>query len=144
MEKFSYEKNGYNRSEVNSFVSEVIHETEKLLAVIKHQKKEIEELTLELNECKLKQNELNDIIESTEKMKKEINTLLEEKKELIINTAKRNASKIVNDALIEANKLEKALDICMLEERKLKITGRSDGATTKDFGSYVMSTIENI
>ena len=44
----------------------------------------------------------------------------------------------------EANKLEKALDICMLEERKLKITGRSDGATTKDFGSYVMSTIENI
>ena len=107
MEKFSYEKNGYNRSEVNSFVSEVIHETEKLLAVIKHQKKEIEELTLELNECKLKQNELNDIIESTEKMKKEINTLLEEKKELIINTAKRNASKIVNDALIEANKLEK-------------------------------------
>ena len=107
MEKFSYEKNGYNRSEVNSFVSEVIHETEKLLVVIKHQKKEIEELKLELNECKLKQNELNDIIESTEKMKKEINTLLEEKKELIINTAKHNASKIVNDALIEANKLEK-------------------------------------
>ena len=44
----------------------------------------------------------------------------------------------------EANKLEKALDICMLEERKLKITGRSNGATTRDFGDYVMSTIENI
>ncbi len=44
----------------------------------------------------------------------------------------------------EANKLEKALDVCMFKEKKLKITGRSDGATTKDFGDYVMSTIEII
>ena len=44
----------------------------------------------------------------------------------------------------EANKLEKALDVCMFKEKKLKITGRSDGATTKDFGDYVMSTIESI
>ena len=44
----------------------------------------------------------------------------------------------------EANKLEKALDVCMFKEKKLKITGRKDGATTKDFGDYVMSTIESI
>ena len=44
----------------------------------------------------------------------------------------------------EANKLEKALDVCMFKEKKLKITGRKDGATTKDFGDYVMSTIESV
>ncbi len=44
----------------------------------------------------------------------------------------------------EADKLEKALDVCMFKEKKLKITGRKDGATTKDFGDYVMSTIESI
>lgn len=44
----------------------------------------------------------------------------------------------------EADKLEKALDICMYEERKLKITGRPDGATTEEFGNYVMETTEKI
>lgn len=42
----------------------------------------------------------------------------------------------------QADKLEKALDICMFKEQKLKITGRKDGATTKEFGDYVMKTTE--
>lgn len=44
----------------------------------------------------------------------------------------------------QADKLEKALDICMYDEQKLKITGRSDGATTKDFGKYIMETTERL
>ena len=44
----------------------------------------------------------------------------------------------------EADKLEKALDICMYEEKKHVITGRADGATTKEFGDYVMETTERI
>lgn len=40
-----------------------------------------------------------------------------------------------------AEKLEKALDICMFTEKKLKITGRDTGATSADFGRYVMDTI---
>lgn len=44
----------------------------------------------------------------------------------------------------EADKLEKALDICMYEDEKLSITGRSDGATTKEFGDYVMETTSKI
>ena len=35
MEKFSYEQNGYSRSDVNQFISEVIVETEKLISVVK-------------------------------------------------------------------------------------------------------------
>ncbi len=44
----------------------------------------------------------------------------------------------------EADKLERALDICMLEEKKLVITGRPDGATCAEFGDYVMETVKKI
>jgi len=40
--------------------------------------------------------------------------------------------------------LERALDICMIEEKKLTITGRSDGATCAQFGDYVMETVNKI
>ena len=42
----------------------------------------------------------------------------------------------------EADKLEKALDICMFEEKKLTITGRDNGATCSEFGDYVMDTLK--
>ena len=42
----------------------------------------------------------------------------------------------------QADKLENALDMCMFKEQKIKITGRKDGATTKEFGDYVMKTTE--
>ena len=41
----------------------------------------------------------------------------------------------------QANALEAALDKCMLEEKKLVVTGRSDGCTCSEFGDYVMETI---
>ena len=42
-----------------------------------------------------------------------------------------------------SGKLEMALDICLQHEKKLKITGRADGATGADFARYVMDTVEN-
>ena len=44
----------------------------------------------------------------------------------------------------EADKLEKALDICMFEEKKLTITGRENGATCSEFGDYVMETVKKL
>ncbi len=43
-----------------------------------------------------------------------------------------------------ADKLERALDICSFEEKKLVITGRPDGATCADFGNYVMETLKKL
>lgn len=42
----------------------------------------------------------------------------------------------------QADKLERALDICMFEEKAMKITGRDTGCTCSAFGDYVMRTIE--
>ena len=44
----------------------------------------------------------------------------------------------------QADKLERALDICMLEEKKMVITGREDGCTCEDFGNYVMETVRGL
>ena len=38
-------------------------------------------------------------------------------------------------------KLAAALDECMYEEKKLTITGRSDGATCAEYADYVMSKL---
>ncbi len=43
-----------------------------------------------------------------------------------------------------ADKLEKALDICSFEEKKMTITGRDTGATCEEFGNYVMETLQKI
>ncbi len=43
----------------------------------------------------------------------------------------------------KADALEKALDYCMYEDAKLKITGREDGCTCEEFGNYVMETVKN-
>ena len=43
-----------------------------------------------------------------------------------------------------ADKLERALDICSFEEKKLTITGRPSGATCEEFGNYVMETLKGL
>jgi isocitrate dehydrogenase (NAD+) len=44
----------------------------------------------------------------------------------------------------EADLLERALDKCMYEEKKLTITGRDTGCTCNEFGDYVMDTVRTL
>ena len=44
----------------------------------------------------------------------------------------------------EAKKLDKAIDICSNIEKKIVITGRSDGATTEEMANYIIETIKNL
>ena len=44
----------------------------------------------------------------------------------------------------KADRLERALDICCFEERRLTITGRDTGATCESFGNYVMETLARL
>lgn len=44
----------------------------------------------------------------------------------------------------EASRLEKALDFCMFEEKKLTVTGRNTGATCREFADYVSETLAKI
>lgn len=44
----------------------------------------------------------------------------------------------------KADRLERTLDICCFEERRLSITGRDTGATCEAFGNYVMETLARL
>ena len=43
-----------------------------------------------------------------------------------------------------ADSLERALDICSFEERRLAVTGRLGGARCSEFGDYVMETLKKL
>jgi isocitrate dehydrogenase (NAD+) len=43
-----------------------------------------------------------------------------------------------------ADKLGRALDKCMFEEKRLTITGRDTGCTCTEFGDYVLETVEKL
>jgi isocitrate dehydrogenase (NAD+) len=44
----------------------------------------------------------------------------------------------------ESRRLTDALDICGVTERRLVVTGRSDGCTCEDFAAYVLETCERL
>jgi len=43
-----------------------------------------------------------------------------------------------------AAKLERSLDICMFDEKRLEMTGRDTGATCEQFSEYIKATIEKL
>ena len=111
MEKFSYEANGYNRTEVNQFVGEVIKETEAIITRVKKQNTEIEELKKELLHYKNMEKNLNNAIIKAEETSDNIKRMAREESEMIITDAKHNASRIVNEALLKADKIENHAEI---------------------------------
>ena len=44
----------------------------------------------------------------------------------------------------KADKLARALDMCMYEEKKLVMTGRDNGATSAEYADYIMDTIKSL
>ena len=118
MDKFNYEANGYNRSEVNIFINDVIKKTERLLSTIRVQNKKIEDLENKLTYYKSIETTINQTIEKAEDFSKQKRKLSEEKYEMILTEAKENASRIVNEALIEAANLNRKKQLI---EEKVKI-----------------------
>ena len=121
MEKFSYEANGYNRSEVNQFVLDVIRETEGIITRVKKQSAEIEDLKKELMHYKEIEDTLKNAIMKAEETGDNIKRMAREEREMILTDAKHNASRIVNEALLKAEKIEMQTDAV---ERNMRIFKR--------------------
>lgn len=121
MEKFHYETNGYNKEEVNDFIKKVISETEGIVTKYEEQKNKIKVLEEQLRtyhrvEATLKQSLIN-----AEKTSDDIKNGATEKANIIISDAKNDASRIINDALLRAEKIDQQTDIL---ERNIKIFKR--------------------
>ena len=111
MEKFrSIPGGGYDKLEVNSFVNEVTREYENMLNKLKQKDKEITVMKEQLEHYKGLEKTLNKAVLIAEDSSNIIKKVAHDEAKLIIEEAKRNASHIVNDALIEAEKTELEAD----------------------------------
>ena len=113
LRKFNNSFPGYNKFEVNSFVSNVTTEYESMLNNLKSRDQEIENLKKELEHYKSIERTLNRAILIAEESSQSIKKTAFDESKIIIDDAKKNASRIINNALIKAEKVE-------LETEKLK------------------------
>ena len=125
MEKFSYEANGYNRREVNQFISDVIDQTEGIITKCRAQSAEIERMRAELEHYKALEDTLKVAIIKAEETGDNIKRVGREEGEMIVTDAKHNASRIVNEALLKAEKVEERAAVIennmRIFKRKLKL-----------------------
>ena len=106
MRKFNNSFPGYNKFEVNSFVSNVTTEYESMLNNLKQRDKEIDSLRKELEHYKNIESTLNRAILIAEESSQNIKKTAFDETKVMIEDAKRNASRIINNALIKAEKVE--------------------------------------
>lgn len=109
MKRFSIVNNGYNIEEVNNFIDIVIKKLEKLSQDNSNYLAQLEKLKNESNQgVDLKVSKaLMAAQETTDKMKE----LAKAEAELIIKEAKDNASAIVHEALVNAQKTEQEYEL---------------------------------
>ena len=106
MKTFRSSFKGYNKREVNEFVFNVTNEYESMLSKLKAQDEEIEKLKASMQKYQDIESTLNKTILIAEDTSNQIKKMTKEECKGIIEEAKRNASRIVNDALIKAEKME--------------------------------------
>ena len=104
--RFSIEENGYNKAEVNKLIDDVIVQTEGIIERVKKQSKEIKELKEELEKYKRMEDTLKSSMYKAEVASNNIKKQAIDEGKMIVEDAKRNASRIVNDALIRREKIE--------------------------------------
>ena len=118
MDHFSLEENGYNRSEVNKFLSDAIKQTDGIIERCRVQTEEIEKLKKELEIYKDRESSISELISKAEVECDNLRKNAREERDSIIEDAKYNASMIVNEALLRAKKVE---DSAELLESNMKI-----------------------
>ncbi len=106
MEKFTTTVSGYNKNEVNRFVSRVTDEYELVLNKLKARDREIAILKEKYKNFDGLENSLNRALFVAESSSSEMRRVAKEEALMIIEDAKKNASRIVNDSLEEAAKLD--------------------------------------
>lgn len=128
MEKFNRTLRGYDPEEVNAFLDKIINQVEAMVNEMKEKDIKISELqTLELENRNLKEklaqyermeSTLNKTIIMAQKTSEQVKLAAHQESETLIEDAKNNANRIVNEALLRAEKTEEE---AALLRRNIKI-----------------------
>ncbi len=131
MDKFNRTLRGYDPEEVNAFLDQIIAKVELMVSDIKTKDAKIKELESIIEETKdnrekLAQYErmedtLNRAILMAQKTSDQLKLAAHRESEIMLDDAKKNASRIVNEALLRAEKIE---DDAMTLKRNVNIFKR--------------------
>ena len=113
MEKFETVFRGYNKDQVKSYFDEVIRQYESLLNSKKALESENSDLRKRLSHYESIENTLNHAILNAETDGDQLKSMARSEAESLIKEAKRNANRIINDALLQAER-------CQIEADTLK------------------------
>ena len=103
MEKFNTAFSGYNNEEVNKFIDDVIKQVESMINNMKSKDLEIEKLKTELDHYKSLESTFNRALLVAEDAGQQIRNSARSESIQLIEDAKRNADRIINSALPEAD-----------------------------------------
>lgn len=103
MEKFNTTFSGYKKEEVNKFIDDVIKQVESMINNMKSKDLEIEKLKTELEHYKSLESTFNRALLVAEDAGQQIRNSARSESMQLIEDAKRNADRIINSALLEAD-----------------------------------------
>lgn len=119
----------YDKEEIKEILDYAIRKIEQNISTIKDQQIEIDRLKKELEISRNIPYNYN--YEKEEQIKKELKENAKKEAELIISEARNNANKIINDALIETQKLDMKKE--MLEKNIKQLKSKVREVLTKQF-----------
>ena len=106
MKRFDKSINGYNVIQVNAFVDDVVDKVDDMITKMKQKDMEIERLTKELEHYKNMDATLNRAVVIAEEAASKYKEVSLSESDLIVTEAKKNANRIINDALMKAEHIE--------------------------------------
>lgn len=106
MKKFDKSLNGYNVHQVNAFVDDVVEKVDDMITKMKQKDMEIERLNKELEHYKNMDATLNRAVVIAEEAASKYRESSISESDAIVSEAKRNANRIINDALMKAEHIE--------------------------------------
>lgn len=106
MKKFDRSLNGYNVLQVNAFVDDVVDKVDDMITKMKQKDLEIDRLKKELEHYKNMDATLNRAVTVAEEAASKYQNAAISESDLIVTEAKKNANRIINDALMKAEKIE--------------------------------------
>ncbi len=131
MEKFTRVPDGYNPREVNQFLDEIIDQVGIIINESKEKDKKIKELERKLAETEKMREKigqyqqmeqtLSKAIYMAQKTADQMRTMAYQERDTILEEAKNNANRIVNESLLKA---EKTKDEALMLRRNVNIFKR--------------------
>mgnify|MGYP002424292974 CR=1 FL=1 len=106
MKKFDKGMMGYNVHQVNAFVDDVVVKVDEMITKMKEKDLQIDALKNELEHYKSMDATLNRAVVMAENAANKYKENSLNESDLIITEAKKNANRIINDALLKAEHLE--------------------------------------